>query len=214
MKRILSYGGGVNSTAILALMKLGEYPTPDLIVFCDTGAEKQDTYCYLKYISKLFPIKIIKSELGGLIDYCKKYKIIPTIMQSFCTHKFKIRPFDKLIKNQDYIKILGIDYGERHRKIEGSNTEYPLIEMKIDRNDCIEIIKKAGLEIPVKSGCYICPNMRMSELKNLRENFPEYFQILVNLEKEANERRNDIFFKPHKKGLIESYCNDNQPYLP
>ena len=41
MKPILSYGGGVNSTAILALIKLGKIEMPDYIVFSDTGCERR-----------------------------------------------------------------------------------------------------------------------------------------------------------------------------
>jgi len=48
MKYILSWGGGVNSTAILAMIKLGMLPefTPENthIVFADTGAEMPYTY--------------------------------------------------------------------------------------------------------------------------------------------------------------------------
>ena len=47
MKKILSYGGGVNSTAIIALALLGEVEMPDYIVFSDTGAEWPHTYKYI-----------------------------------------------------------------------------------------------------------------------------------------------------------------------
>ena len=38
---------------------------------------------------------------------------------------------------------------------------YPLIDYKINREECINLIKKARLPIPVKSGCYFCPYNNM-----------------------------------------------------
>ncbi len=44
--KIVSYGGGVNSTAMI-LFLLRQNIIPDMIVFCDTGAELPETLaCY------------------------------------------------------------------------------------------------------------------------------------------------------------------------
>ncbi|MFH2141401.1 MAG: phosphoadenosine phosphosulfate reductase family protein [Bacteroidota bacterium] len=209
MKKILSYGGGVNSTAILAMVELGMYEKPDEIIFCDTGVERQETYCYLKFIKKYFDIITIQSDRGTLLEYCNKYKIIPARMTRWCTIEFKIKPFDKYLKGVDHIKILGIDAGEKHRvRADSKNIEYPLIENNIDRAGCIELIKKVGWDVPKKSGCYICPFMRIKELHELRKYNPKEFKILVDIEKQANERNNKIYFKNNM--LIENYCNDLQ----
>jgi len=48
-KYILSYGGGVNSTALLFLLKDLDYPL-DEVIFADTGAELPETYQYLEKI--------------------------------------------------------------------------------------------------------------------------------------------------------------------
>lgn len=47
---VISYGGGVDSTAmILALLDMGVIP--NLIIFADTSAEKPETYSYIRYFS-------------------------------------------------------------------------------------------------------------------------------------------------------------------
>src|ERR1035441_4621830 len=56
MKTVASYGGGVNSTAmLLGLAERSE--TVDLILFADTGGEKPETYAYVRrfahYLSKI-----------------------------------------------------------------------------------------------------------------------------------------------------------------
>lgn len=48
---VVSYGGGVDSTAMLIAMYLKGI-RPDLIVFSDTGDEKQETYQYIKMFSR------------------------------------------------------------------------------------------------------------------------------------------------------------------
>ena len=222
MKRILSYGGGVNSTAILALIKLGKVEMPDRIIFCDTGAERNTTYCYMKYIKKIFPmietvmnIRNIKrgknagKKITNLLDYCKLYKIIPCRQFRWCTTDWKILPYQKACPEK-HIKILGIDYGEQKR-VKDRTCEYPLIDLKLDRKDCIEIIKKTGLNVPEKSGCFICPFMKKSELNNLRKYRKDEFNLLVKLEATANKRNSKIFFKGDS--LIPAYCNDKQKEL-
>ena len=46
----LSYGGGVNSTALAVLLVRGQLPQymPWRIVFSDTGEEKLETYSYIR----------------------------------------------------------------------------------------------------------------------------------------------------------------------
>ena len=48
---VVSYGGGVDSTAMLIAMYLKGI-RPDLVVFSDTGDEKEETYAYIKMFSK------------------------------------------------------------------------------------------------------------------------------------------------------------------
>ena len=196
MKTILSYGGGVNSTAILALAKLGELPMPDYIVFSDTGAEYPYTYNYLNYLEE----QNIKPDIiyltGGyyrkkqdtwetLIEYCNRKKIIPSIFHRWCSMDWKVRPVD--LFSEGMIKWIGIDYGESHRaeKIHSPNTEFPLIDLEIDREKCKKIIRNAGWGIPLKSGCFICPYQSRKNWISQREKYPDLYQIAKQLEQQS-----------------------------
>lgn len=194
---VLSYGAGVNSTAILALIKLGRLTSPDRIVFCDTGAERVETYCYLKFATRLFPsIEIALPRLGSLVSYCQRYRIIPARMTRWCTLKFKVDPFRRLLADSAFTKILGICYDERNRVRDfGDDVVYPLIDLKLTRRDCVNIIKEVGWEVPRKSGCFICPFMRKTELIDLYRCQPEQWNILVQLEAVAHARNPKIFFR-------------------
>lgn len=192
MKTILSYGAGVNSTAIIALALLKEIPMPDYIVFSDTGAEWPHTYKYMDYLESR-GIKITYMTGGNkgmtLIEYCQIKNFIPSRMNRWCTDYWKITPIQKFAKglDEEFKMILGIDAGEAHRAENKwhKGRIFPLIEMGIDRNGCKRTIKKAGLGIPQKSGCYICPYQRKRQWIELKKHHPDLWRVAVNLEKNS-----------------------------
>jgi hypothetical protein len=201
MVKILSYGGGVNSTAIIALAKLGELPMPDYIVFSDTGAEYPHTYKYIEHLESE-GIRIIYLTGGTkdmtLIEWCQKKGFIPSRMNRWCTDYWKITPLRKfgLSFGDDYKMIIGIDAGESHRAKRRFKANYfPLVEMGIDRNGCKEIIRKAGLGVPQKSGCFICPYQRKRQWIELKKHHPELWEIAIDLEKKSMFRFDNFTYK-------------------
>jgi len=198
MKTILSYGGGVGSTALLLLMK----DKIDEAVFVNHGGDYPETYQFVEFISKkIFPITIIKSNIEGfsnLYEYMWHKRIIPSYRYRWCTDKFKIRPITKYIK-QKYgkaIVLIGYTFDERKRikpLRNGLIYKYPLVEMKITREKAKEIIKENGLPIPKKSACWFCPFAKKSEIKELKEKYPKLFKKLVELHRRC--QRKDIALK-------------------
>jgi len=210
---ILSYGGGVNSTAIIALALLGKMRMPDYIVFSDTGAEYPYTYEYLEYLESK-GIKIIYL-VGGikemtLIEYCEMKSFIPSRMNRWCTDYWKIQPIKKFAKSfgDDHKMIIGIDVGESHRarKKGYKQNNFPLVEMGINRNECKKIIRKAGLDIPQKSGCFICPYQRKRQWIELKKYYPELWKIACNLEEQSIKKWAGFTFK--YKHSISRYVGD------
>ena len=189
-KIVINYGGGVNSTAILSLLcqKKLDYKNVS-IVFADTGAEKPETYIYIEYIKPLlkkygYSLITVKSKEGSLYDYCKTKNILPMRMLRLCTDRWKRKPIDKY--NKDGKRVIGIDFGEQKRALRYRNETdilFPLIDLEIDRNGCIEEIKRIGWKVPVKSGCWFCPYAPMKEFKELKINNPDLFNELCEMEK-------------------------------
>lgn len=63
--QLLSYGGGVQSVAMVLLVANGKLPKPDAIVMADTGREKTSTWEYLEqYIQPLLAGKGMKVEIA------------------------------------------------------------------------------------------------------------------------------------------------------
>jgi hypothetical protein len=88
---------------------------------------------------------------------------------------------------------LGISLDEYQRMRTDSNDpfqtlEYPLIDLRLTRQDCILIIERAGLPVPPKSSCWFCPFHRIPTWQTLKRNKPELFQKAVQLEKTLSDR--------------------------
>lgn len=196
---ILSFGAGVNSTAILALVKLKKLDLGDFkTVFADTDGENPETYCHIREIQKEFEVSIVEKK-PSLYDYCFERKIIPTRMFRWCTSKWKILPINAWLKEnniEDYKLILGFAKGEERRVKNRTEVEYPLIEMNIDRDGCKKIIGEARWKVPPKSGCFFCPFQRKLEWVAMRENAPSLWEKAVALER--NCQRSEFYLHGDK----------------
>jgi hypothetical protein len=212
MKNYLSFGGGVNSVAMMLLLldQKQEFEA----VFVDHETDWPETYEYFnmfqgwlkkngyKEIIVLSPGNIRKKDnkhFNSLYEYCYFYKMVPSIMYRWCTRVFKVLPVHRYIKKPCFM-LLGIDWGEAKRaKISttaGVEHRWPLIEAEIDRDECKEIIKSHGLPIPMKSGCYICPYQRVSQWRELRIKHPELFCKAEKLENANKQYRIERGKKP------------------
>ena len=166
-KYILSYGGGVNSTALMAILVKKKYPL-DEVVFADTGAERPETYGYLSYTRSFlrkhgFRLRVLKSKNGSLLDTCRKRKVIPSMIWRWSTRDYKITPIYAYYRSlQCHInQYVGIASDEIDRMKDSSvdyvSNIYPLVDLEMSRADCIRIIREARLPVPTKSGCFFCP---------------------------------------------------------
>jgi len=201
MLHFLSYGGGVNSTALLLeLHRRAIWDDSWRAVFCDAGAERQRTLDYVAMMRERFEITTIVAECEGIVGlytYCLHYRIVPMRRYRWCTAKFKIQPLLRYMKEQSagrkYIEILGYCAGEEHRlrrSIKSARAIWaPLIDWGIDRQGCVEIIEQAGFPVPAHSGCFICPFMRRDEVIEMRHEYPDEFAKAARLENAVAERQ-------------------------
>jgi 3'-phosphoadenosine 5'-phosphosulfate sulfotransferase (PAPS reductase)/FAD synthetase len=192
-KYVVSYGGGVNSTAMTVLLIELRLPV-DHVIFADTGGEMPETYEYLKIFAKYLrsndvPFKVVKVKNDDtLYDRCLRRKVIPSQTWRWCTRDLKIRPIYSFYRslNAHIYQYVGIDYDEVHRMKDSKagyvTNVYPLIDHKIGREKCIEIIKRARLPIPVKSGCYFCPFNNVARWAEIYTKHPELYRNAVKLE--------------------------------
>jgi Phosphoadenosine phosphosulfate reductase family len=200
MKTIVSFGGGVNSTAMLIGM-CERSERPDAILFADTGGEKPKTYEHVQEMqrwcyAKGFPEIAIVKEGNGLEDDCLTRETLPGKAFGFgsCSERYKVRPQRRWVKERgitDAMWLVGIHIGEKHRAERTLNqrddVRFPLIEWEWNQDDCIQAIKRAGLLVPVKSACFFCPAMRKQEVIQLAKDNPDLFQRALDMEDGARD---------------------------
>jgi hypothetical protein len=201
---VVSFGGGVNSTALLfGLYERAEKPTA--ILFADTGGEKPPTYAHVEEMQAWchrvdFPeITIVRNkttlEASNLAN-----ETIPSKAFGFgtCSERFKIDPQRKWIKAQgwtDVTFLVGIHAGEARRAKRlvtdgGQAIRYPLIEWGWGQEDCEAAIARHGMAQPCKSACFFCPSMKKQEVLRLAKEFPDLFERAVTMESAALEAGN------------------------
>lgn len=201
--RCLSMGAGVQTTAIL--IKFWERYKNGHIIFADTGDEHKETYDYIeKYLKPFCKEKGLRWETvknekwDSLLDNCEKKKIKPSPTYRWCTHDFKVIPIRKFIKKtykptkkEPVIQDIGISMDESHRihsaknEVQYLKTEYPLIDARLTRGDCYEIIKDYGWPLPAKSGCDWCFFQKKHKIRELLANDRERFARIAKMEQEA-----------------------------
>lgn len=199
----LSFGAGVNSVALAVLLAIEGWHGP--IVFADTGTEWPETMAYLDMFGCWLAERGLEvTVLGGewrrehkakgmsLIEYCESYRVTPFPGTRWCTSKWKVEPLHAWCAANGHDPdslLIGIAAEESRRQ---SDKVRPLVDRGIDRNACARIIQAAGLEVPRKSGCYICPFQSPRQWRDLWETHPDLFERAERLERLADERRAEM----------------------
>lgn len=247
--RVLSLGAGVQSTTLALMIEHGEIEPIDFAVFADTKHETQDTYEHLDFLvkkCKSFKIKIVSA--GDLLkDTFEKIIHVPfhtkdtetnkgSLIRRQCTNNYKIKPVYQEIR-----KHLGLKKGERNKikkvdlimgisldeitrmtvnSVKWINNVYPLIEKKIDREQCKKWLKVNNYSTPPRSACYFCPYNSKSRWLDLKNNYPSYFDKSIEIDKKIRNFKGktnsikenmELYLHSSKKPLNEvEFNNPNQ----
>jgi hypothetical protein len=219
-QRYFSFGGGVQSMAVLVLAVQGRVQY-DAFLFANVGDDSENpaTIDYVERIAKPYAaangIELVELQRTRKDDSTQTLmehitatnsEIIPIYLGSgapgirACTSNFKIDVIAKWQKQHGATKknpcvcALGISMDEIQRArtdsgISWQTLEYPLLNLRMNRRDCMRIIADAGLPVPSKSSCWFCPFHRRDEWTKMKREQPELFGKAVALENMLNERR-------------------------
>jgi hypothetical protein len=125
----------------------------------------------------------------------------------FCSNEWKARPVER------YYRSLGLTGGsiwigfsidEIHR-MRAYNAaakwqhEYPLIDRRMSRADCVSIVERMGWPTPPRSSCWMCPYRSDAEWRHLRDGDPDDFTKAVWLERGVRAHDPDLYL--HKSAV-------------
>lgn len=181
MRKYQSFGAGVGSVALAEVINHRAEK-----VMSDPGCEMPETYEFLRtYPNEVTVLHPIVEGCKTIEEWCHKLGHGPFKRWRSCTDKWKIRPIEKYYE-RPCIVYIGFTADEAHRvrihkkgKIE---YRYPMVEQNITRKMAVNIIADAGLNIPVKSGCFFCPFQPKASWWRLGRHHPELFWRAVNID--------------------------------
>ena len=224
--RVLSYGGGVQSSALLFAACHGDTPDgvrPDIVIFADTQWEPPGVMAYIKEATRYaegYGIRVLTTTYGS-IRSPHGASVMPVfvtrpdgtegITPRQCTDRYKIRPLRKALRSHlgyqrgqrlthDIEMWLGISIDEAHRMKPSQETRtthrYPLIEMEWSRSKCKSYVEQLGLPVPQKSSCVGCPYHSNRYFLDMKRDRPREWQEAVDFDDKI--RSDPDYFKTLK----------------
>lgn len=201
--RTLSLGWGVQSFTLAAMAALGDIPPLDAAIHADTTHERSATYAFAERWTPWLEahgvrvVTIISRNAQSVKMVASQNTDIPAYttdgesrgqLRRQCTGDWKILGIKRWLQanrnGQRVTQLLGISLDEWHRAKDSDVKyivhTYPLLDMKMTRNDCMNYLTRNGLEIPGKSACVFCPyhNKRAwQEMK--REGGPDWVKAVA-----------------------------------
>ena len=210
MATIISYGGGVQSTALVVLAMQRGWQIDEIVHVDLLDAEAPNTREYVKYFTKWLrethrrDITVIQRDLYG--DMLARPAFTPApwrardgsfMLRRQCTRQYKVEPIRRYLydryKRERIGLMLGISVDEFHRMRESDAKRiehlYPLVDERLTRNDCRAILERAGLTPPPKSSCWFCPYRSARSQSELLKQYPTLREMGEELERRINEER-------------------------
>lgn len=207
---ILSLGAGVQSSTLALMAVRGEItPMPAAAIFADTQNEPEEVYAYLQYLKPMLPFPVYTVTKGDIAaDFLKalsdpagrcgqppfyvwnEEKQMEAALWRQCTKEYKLdeirRAVRRLRNGRAVVQWIGISLDEAHRmkdaRVRYITNRYPLIELRMNRHDCLLWLKRNGYQQPPKSACLICPYTSDARRRELRDKAPEDWRRLVNFD--------------------------------
>lgn len=205
--RVISLGAGVQSTTLALMAASGEIgPMPDCAIFADTGWEPKEVYEHLEKLIKVLPFPVYIIQEGNIRDDIianksktgNNFSVVPWFTKKGigmrqCTGQYKIWPISKKLREllgyqkrqriKDQVEVwIGISTDEiirmKDSRDKWQKNRWPLIELNMSRNMCIEWLNKNGWSAP-KSSCIGCPYKKNSQWLDMKENDPESWEDAV-----------------------------------
>lgn len=180
--RVLSLGWGVQSFTLAAMSALGEIDRLDAAIHADTTHERQGTYALAAQFGpwlEAHDIQYACVQAKNIdLEQIPAYTVEGMPVTRQCTKDWKVRPvrawLQKHRAGQQVEMWLGISVDEWHRAkdapVKYITNRFPLLELEMTRQDCLNWLAAHGLPEPVKSSCTFCPfhsHRAWQELKRL-----------------------------------------------
>jgi hypothetical protein len=202
--RVASWGAGVQSTTMIEMSIAGILPSLDVVINADPGWERSATYQIRQWYAhrwhrmglavEIIPTGDIRTQGATEHIHIPFWTSTGGPLRRQCTRDFKIRPQRRRVRELlgfhptkppappagAVEKWIGFSLDEWYR-MEDSNVQFivnrwPLIDLRMSRQDCIDWLQDHDLPVPVKSACICCPYRSAVEWIEMRDQDPDEFE--------------------------------------
>jgi len=215
------------ASAVATKLAIQKYENVE-IYYNDTGSEHPDNKRFMADCEKWFgqPIKVLRSnKYENIWEVFEKHKYLVNRAGAPCTGQLKRIPGESVWRPGD-IEIFGYTIEEKARleRFMEHNTEKiiecPLIDKHMDKADCLGMLERVGIDIPVmyklgfrNNNCIGCVKARDSidYWKRVRKHFPEIFERMAKLERKLGFEINRISINGEKKPIFLDEIEEGDP---
>lgn len=166
------------------------------------------------------PVSRGPRRLESLREECLRINALPSVAYGHkkCSQKYKGEPQRWWAQRQEWarsewasgrklVKAIGYDFDEPQRvtraiaawtkpaaawESKRFSQWFPLIEARLTRAGCENLIREAGLPLPPKSSCKFCPNNTLAEWEELRRDDPQGFADALAMSRNADIDEPDV----------------------
>lgn len=194
------WSGGITSAVAckLAIDQLNAKP-----VYIETGSHHDDTIRFKNDCENWYGCKIEtiqNSKYSNHFDVIENRRFINGPSGALCTSELKRLVREKWQKDKSISGyVWGFEYNQREagraERIKTAMPKYnhyfPLIDKKLNKPNCLEIVQTANIEIPTmyklgfsNNNCIGCVKGGMSYWNKVRQHFPDVFARMAKAERE------------------------------
>lgn len=233
--RVISLGWGVQSYTLAAMAALGELQA-DFALHSDTHWEKTATYTFirkwqpwleskgLRVVTVGQPNQVVVEKYTGSTDipaFTATESKTGGQLRRQCTLDWKIKPMRRWLRDElermgikqspgCVTQLLGISLDEYQRMktsdVKWIENEYPLIDLRMTRADCVMWLERHGLEVPPKSSCVFCPFQGKASWQALKRDDPDGWSQAVAVDEAIRKVRPpfDLFVHRDRIPLVDA----------
>jgi hypothetical protein len=207
---VISYGGGIQSTALVVLAMCERWPIDEIVhvdlVDAESPATREYVVRFREWLQREYrrDITVIERDLYGDMLARPEFTPVPWhgkrerfMLSRQCTRQYKVQPLQRYLYDRypggRVGLMLGISVDEYHRMRDSSAARiehvYPLVDRRLTRWQCREVIERAGLAVPWKSSCWFCPYRSVRSQWSLVQRYPDLAGMARVLEDRINAER-------------------------
>ena len=187
--------------------------SPDIVAYCETGAEHEDNERFLKDCERVFGWTVTRLKSEKYADtwaVWDAYRFIAGIKGAPCTKELKRFPREDFQQPYD-LHVFGYTADSKDADRADALRDnwpdldflFPLIERGLTKAACLALLRSMGITEPITyamgfphANCLPCPKATSPHYWALvRQEFPEQFQRMVTLSRDLGARLTRIHGK-------------------